>query len=84
MCGYGMSPLAGVEVSDLPCLSSQSSQAAQVFPEHSSSHTLISGLLFVSWGHDLAAAAAEGGGGGWKYSQLCCLPPIIREHNFYI
>lgn len=80
-CGYGMSPLAGVEVSDLPRLSSQSSQAAQVFPQHSSSHTLISGLLFVSWGHDLAAAE---GGGGWKYSRLCCLPPIIREHNFYI
>ena len=46
---YGMGPRAGVEVSDLPCLSSQSSQTAQVFPEHSTSHTLISGLLFVSW-----------------------------------
>lgn len=74
---------AGVEVNDLLCLSSQSSQTVQVFPQHSSSHTLISGLLFVSWGYAFAAAGG-GGGGGWKYSRLCCLPPIIREHNFYI
>lgn len=82
VCGMGP-PLAGVEVSDLLCLSPQSSQTAQVFPQHSSSHTLISGLLFVSCGYDLAAAAAAGGG-GWKYTQLCCLPPIFIAHNFYI
>lgn len=56
VCGIGP-PLAGVEVSDLLCLSLQSRQtAAQVFPQHLSVHTLISGLLFVSWGSDLAEA----------------------------
>lgn len=40
-----------------------------------SSPTLISALLFVSWASDGAAEGRR-----W----LCCLPPIIREHNFYI
>ena len=66
-------PLAGVEVSDLLCLSLQSRQtAAQVFPQHLSVHTLISGLLFVSWGSDLAEEEEEEEGEAcvWKFSPL--------------
>lgn len=74
---------AGVEVSDLPCLSSQARQPAQVFPQHPSSRTLMSTLLFSSWRWDFSSNRG-GGGGGWKYCWLCCLPPIITEHNFYI
>lgn len=38
---------------------------------HSSSHTLISGLRFVSCGY--------AAGGGWKCTQLCCLPQFSES-----